>query len=156
MLCGRVLPALLVHDGSRVWLVYLVLFGVGLGVGTHNAAGSALLTRLVHPDALLSSQRAAAHHAGRGMLVAPAAGSFLYLTLGARAVAVPESATFLVCALCVPTVRVDEPAPEPPAGRRTEPLVAGIRRLAVAPRLRAVCGTVAGGARRGCSAEATA
>ncbi|GHE78609.1 MFS transporter [Streptomyces spiralis] len=145
VLCGWVLLALLVHDGSQVWLVYLVLFGVGLGVGMHNAAGSALLTSLVHPDALGRANALLRTMQEGGMLVAPAAGSFLYLTFGARAVAVLESATFLVCALCVLAVRVDEPAPEPPAGRRTEALVAGIRHLAVTPRLRAVCITMAGG-----------
>ncbi|MFK0169601.1 MFS transporter [Streptomyces sp. NPDC090306] len=140
-----VLLALFVHDEGGVWLLYLVLFGIGLGVGMHNAAGSALLTNLVHKDELGRANALLRTMQEGGMLVAPAVGAFLYLRLGAHVVAVTESVTFLVCALCVFAVRVEEPDPEPPTGSRTEALAAGVRHLAATPRLRAVCLTMAGG-----------
>ncbi|MBV2357345.1 MFS transporter [Streptomyces sp. J2-1] len=137
-LAGWVCLAFLVHDQRQVWLLLLVLFGVGLGVGLHNAAGSALLTHLVDSGQLGRTNALLRTMQEGGMLVAPAVGSALYVTAGPRAVAALEAVTFLVCALCVLAVRVDEPEPRPSEGRLTEELLAGVRHLTGTPRLRAV------------------
>ncbi|AUG75717.1 MFS transporter [Kitasatospora sp. MMS16-BH015] len=145
LLAGWVSLAFLVQDRNQVWLLYLVLFGVGLGVGMHNAAGSALLTNLVHPDQLGRTNALLRTVQEGGMLVSPAIGSRLYVWAGPRAVAGLEAVTFLVCCLCVLAVRVDEPRPEPPSGSIGRELVAGVQHLARTPRLRAVSIAMGGG-----------
>ncbi|MFJ9864335.1 MFS transporter [Streptomyces sp. NPDC101165] len=138
VLAGWVCLAFLVQDKDQAWLLYLVLFGIGLGVGMHNAAGSALLTRLVPPDDLGTTNALMRTLQEGGMLVAPAVGTLLYTMVGARAVAALEVVTFLLCAVCVLAVRVDEPEPQRPDGRLSQELLAGVRHLARTPRLRAV------------------
>jgi predicted MFS family arabinose efflux permease len=138
VLAGWVCLAFLVQDKDQAWLLYLVLFGIGLGVGMHNAAGSALLTRLVPPDDLGTTNALMRTLQEGGMLVAPAVGTLLYTMVGARAVAALEVVTFLLCAVCVLAVRVDEPEPQRPEGRLRQELLAGVRHLARTPRLRAV------------------
>ncbi|WP_441251759.1 MFS transporter [Kitasatospora sp. McL0602] len=145
VLSGWVCLAFLVHDQHQVWLLYLVLFGVGLGVGMHNAAGSALLTSLVHPDELGRTNALLRTVQEGGMLVSPAVGSALYVAAGPRAVAGLEAVTFLVCCLCVLAVRVDEPKPEPPSGTIARELAAGVMHLVRTPRLRAVSVAMGGG-----------
>ncbi|MER5638846.1 MFS transporter [Kitasatospora sp. NPDC002227] len=145
VLAGWVSLAFLVHDKQQVWLLYLVLFGVGLGVGMHNAAGSALLTSLVHPDELGRTNALLRTVQEGGMLVSPAVGSALYVWAGPRAVAGLEAVTFLVCSLCVLAVRVDEPRPEPPSGTIGRELVAGVQHLVRTPRLRSVSVAMGGG-----------
>lgn len=145
VLAGWVCLAFLVHSEQQVWLLYVVLFGIGLGVGMHNAAGSALLTNLVPGDDLGRTNALLRTMQEGGMLVAPAVGSALYVGIGPRAVAGLEVVTFLVCALCVLAVRVDEPEPERPSGTLVRELLAGVKHLAGTPRLRAVSIAMGGG-----------
>ncbi|MFI9804238.1 MFS transporter [Streptomyces sp. NPDC052301] len=144
-LAAWVCLAFFVHDEQQAWLLYVVLFGIGLGVGMHNAAGSALLTRLVPTDELGRTNALLRTMQEGGMLVAPAVGSALYVSVGPRAVAALEVVTFLVCALCVLAVRVDEPQPGRPDGRLPQELLAGMRHLVRTPRLRAVSIAMGGG-----------
>ncbi|NNN35789.1 MFS transporter [Streptomyces sp. S3(2020)] len=137
-LAGWVCLAFLVHDKDQAWLLYLVLFGIGLGVGMHNAAGSALLTRLVPAEELGPTNALMRTLQEGGMLVAPAVGAALYTWVGPRAVAGLEVVTFLACALCVLAVKVDEPEPKRPDGKLVQELLAGVRHLARTPQLRAV------------------
>ncbi|WP_369258319.1 MFS transporter [Streptomyces sp. R35] len=145
VLAGWVCLAFLVHDEQQAWLLYLVLFGIGLGVGMHNAAGSALLTNLVHADDLGRTNALLRTVQEAGMLAAPAIGSLLYVSFGPRLVAGVEVVTFLICAFSVLAVRVDEPAPKPPEGTLPQELLAGMRHLARTPRLRAVSIAMGGG-----------
>jgi MFS family permease len=119
-----------VGGAGEVWWLYVMLFGVGLGSGLHSAAGSALLTHLVAPQQLGRTAAKLRTLQEVGLLVAPAAGTGLYVAAGPRAVIWLEAFTFLACAACVLAVRVREPRPGP--GRRgvvTE-LLAGIVHLA--------------------------
>ncbi|CCK27868.1 hypothetical protein BN159_3489 [Streptomyces davaonensis JCM 4913] len=115
-----------------------MLFGIGLGVGMHNAAGSALLTRLVPSDDLGTTNALMRTLREGGMLVAPAVDTLLYTMVGPRAVAALEVVTFPLCGQCVLAVRVAEPEPQRPDGRLAQELLAGVRHLARTPRLRAV------------------
>jgi MFS family permease len=138
VLAGWVSLALLVSGPGQVWLLYVVLFGVGLGTGLHHAAGSALLTRIVPSDRLGRTNALLRTVQEVGLLVAPVVGTALYVSVGARSVAVVDAATFLLCAGLVAAVRVREPRAAPRTGGRTAELVAGIAYVRRTPPLRAV------------------
>jgi Na+/melibiose symporter-like transporter len=138
VLAGWVSLAFLVHGTGTVWLLYVVLFGVGLGSGIHSAAGSALLTQLVDRERLGPANATLRTVQEVGLLVAPAIGTLLYVQLGARAVAGLDAATFVACALCVAAVRTREPRPEPHADRLVRELMAGAHHLWRTPALREV------------------
>ncbi len=138
VLAGWVSLALLVRGPQDVWLLYVVLVGVGFGSGLHHAAGSALLTVLV-PKGRLGQTNALLRTAQEvGLLVAPVVGTALYVALGARAVAALDALTFLVCAGCVALVRVREPRPEPRRRSLVAELSAGVVHLFRTPPLRHV------------------
>lgn len=138
MLAVWVTTAFLVHGNDDIWLLYVLLFGVGLGVGIHNAAGSALLTLLVPRDGLGRANAMMRTAQEAGMLAAPAVGAALYVAIGPHSIIAVESVTFLVCAACVWRVRVTEPIPPPAEGGLVAEVLAGIRHLVRTPRLRAV------------------
>lgn len=137
-LAGWVSLALLVTGPDRVPLLYLVLFGVGLGTGLHHAAGSALLTRMVRKERLGPTNALLRTIQEVGLLVAPVVGTVLYVGLGARSVALLDAATFLLCAGLVAAVRVREPRAPARTGGRWAELVAGIVHVRRTPPLRAV------------------
>jgi MFS family permease len=137
-LAGWVSLALLVTGPGRVPLLYLVLFGVGLGTGLHHAAGSALLTRMVRKGRLGPTNALLRTIQEVGLLVAPVVGTVLYVGLGARSVALLDAATFLLCAGLVAAVRVREPRAPARTGGRWAELVAGIVHVRRTPPLRAV------------------
>ncbi len=124
-----VLLALAVHDRGDVWLIYLILFGVGLGSGLHNAGGSALLTQLVDPADLGRVNATLRTMQEVGMLIAPAVGTGLYIASGPYAVVLLEAGAFFACALCVFAVRLREAPPAPPDGRLVAELLAGIKHI---------------------------
>lgn len=137
-LAGWVSLALLVRGPQDVGLLYLVLVGVGLGSGLHHAAGGALLTRLVPRERLGPTNALLRTVQEVGLLVAPAVGTALYVTLGARSVAILDAATFLLCAGLVAAVRVREPRAQPRAGGWGAELAAGVVHIARTPRIRDV------------------
>ncbi|GID90951.1 MFS transporter [Amorphoplanes digitatis] len=130
LLAAWVSLALLVDGPAGVPLLYLVLFGVGLGTGLHHAAGTALLTRLVPAERLGATNAVLRTAQEVGLLVAPAVGTALYVAFGARAVAALDAATFVLCAALVAAVRVHEPRPEPRRGSRWAELTAGLVHVA--------------------------
>jgi len=138
VLAAWVSLALLVRGPQDVALLYLVLVGVGLGSGLHHAAGGALLTRLVPRERLGQTNALLRTVQEVGLLVAPAVGTALYVTLGARSVAILDAATFLLCAGLVAAVRVREPKAEPRARSWGAELVAGVVHIARTPRIREV------------------
>jgi MFS family permease len=130
--------ALLVDGPEDIGLLYLVLVGIGIGNGLHSAAGGALLPRLVPRERLGQTNALLRTVQEVGLLVAPVVGAVVYVRFGARAVAVLDAATFLLCAGLVAAVRVREPK-APPRTRpwRTE-LVAGIAHALGTPPIRHV------------------
>ncbi len=96
LLAGWVCIALLVRGEADAPLLYLVLFGLGLGTGLHHATGGALLTRLVTKEQLGPTNALLRTIQEVGGLVAPVVGTVLYVRLGARSVVLLDAATFLL------------------------------------------------------------
>jgi MFS family permease len=108
-----VLLLLLVHDESLLWLVYLVIFLYGVSGALLASAQSALLTTML-PAHLLADANGVLQ-TGREMLrlVSPLVGAGVVALVGTAApVAVFDSVTFLVAALVLLTLRIDEPVPD--------------------------------------------
>lgn len=95
---AAVLPLLLVHDRGEVWLVYLVMALNGVSNTLLSSAQSALLPSVVEPiqigrlNALLRSAREAMR------LIAPPAGTGMFVAFGGGVVAVVDSMSFLTAA----------------------------------------------------------
>lgn len=120
--------ALLAHTKSDVWLIYTVLLLSGLGSSLHATAGSAMLPRIAGADGLGRANAKLRTLKEAARLCAPALGTALFAVQGAAFVVVMDAATYLVAALCVYLVRVEDPKPQHEPG---EPVLrqmsAGVR-----------------------------
>ncbi|MDH6108901.1 MFS family permease [Kitasatospora sp. MAP12-15] len=128
---AAVLPVLLlVHSSGRVWLVYLVMLLYGLSNSFLDPAQAGLLRVLV-PEERLGDANGLLQTAKQSLrLVSPLAGAGLFAALGAHAVVLVDTGTFLVAAATLLAVRLHEDAPSSSgSGWRTD-ITEGIRHLA--------------------------
>ena len=128
-LAVAMLPLLLVHDRGDLWLIYLVsaLYGVG-GVVLYSAR-SAFMTVLL-PRELLGDANAIFATVREGLrLLSPLVGAGLYSAFGGGAMAIVDSATFLVVAAAVVFMRTVEPKPHPDETHFVAELTAGARHI---------------------------
>lgn len=128
---AAVLPVLLlVHSGGQVWLVYLVMVVYGLSNSFLDPAQAGLLRVLV-PEEQVGEVNGLLQTAKQSLrLVSPLAGAGLFAAVGAHAVVLVDTATFLVAAATLLAVRLDEAAPSSSgSGWRTD-ITEGLRHLA--------------------------
>ncbi|GAA1422607.1 MFS transporter [Agrococcus citreus] len=133
-----VLTLLLVRGPDQVWLIYAATFGYGLAAYLTAAAQSGLLRDLL-PDDELAGANGIFTSIDNGMrIVSPALGAALYVAAGPWAVITLAAAGFLVMAIVLTTVRIEESAPEPRLDGETywHELSAGFRALLADPLLR--------------------
>lgn len=132
-------PLLLVHDSSDVWVIYLVTLLYGGSGSLVTSAQSALLTVLVPSDDLGGANGVLQTGKELLRLLAPVAGAGLFAWAGgATPVVLLDMATFLVAAALLATIAIDEPAPHPGTGHLRADVLAGIahvRRTPVLARL---------------------
>ncbi len=132
---------LLVGGRGQVWLIYLVMFGYGAANSLITSAQTALLPVLV-PGDLLADANSALQMASQGLrLISPLLGAGLLAWAGARPVILLDAGTFVVAAGTVLALRLREPRPGRPAGRRAgarAEFSAGIRFIVRTPALRRV------------------
>lgn len=137
------LPLLAVRTAHDVWIIYAVAALYGASSVLTTAALNGLLKELL-ADELLATANGALRTVGEGLrLGGPLAGAALFATLGGAAVAVADSATFLVAAGAITRMRLAE---EPPArtGRRWRAeLSAGLAHIRAEPALRRLLGACA-------------
>ena len=124
-----VLPLLLVHDDGDVWIVWAVAFGYGVSFVALPAALNGLLKELV-PDELLVDANAALQTTKESYrLFGPLLGAALFAGLGGWSVALVDALSFVVAAVAIGSLRLDEVVPE----RSDEPVLrqigAGVRHL---------------------------
>jgi MFS family permease len=131
-----VLCLLFVDGPEDLWLIYLVAFGYGASLVAFSSARSALLHTMVPEEALGQANGSLSTVRESLRLVAPLAGAGLYAGFGGPAVALLDAATFLLSAIALWFLRVDEPAPVPSELRFTAEASAGARHLLAHPVLR--------------------
>ncbi|MFA4840397.1 MAG: MFS transporter [Agrococcus sp.] len=133
-----VLTLLLVQGAAHVWLIYAATFGYGLAAYLTAAAQSGLLRDLL-PDDELAGANGIFTSIDNGMrIISPAVGAALYVAAGPWAVIALAAAGFIVMAVMLTTVRIQESAPEPRLDGETywHELSAGFRALLADPLLR--------------------
>lgn len=106
-----VLPLLFVRDASQVWLVWVVAFLYGISFVVLPAGVNGMLKELLPHDRLVDANAALTTTREGLRLVGPLVGAALFAAVGGGAVAALDAASFLVAAIVVARVRVDEAAP---------------------------------------------
>lgn len=110
-----VLALLFVQGPGQVWLIYAVTFGYGLSAYLTSAAQAGLLRDLL-PDDEIGTANGIFTSIDNGMrIISPPLGAGLYVLAGPWSVVAVSVAGYLVMALMLLTVRIEESEPEPPA-----------------------------------------
>ncbi|HEU4677012.1 MAG TPA: MFS transporter [Motilibacteraceae bacterium] len=132
-----VLSLVAVRDAGDVWIVYAVAASYGLSLSVVGS-GTAALVQSMLPAELVGPTNAASQTVRQSLrLVGPLAGTALYAALGPGAVAVLDSATFVVSAGALALLSVRETRPERGGGQHVlAEAAAGVRHLVHAPVLR--------------------
>ena len=106
-----VLPLLLVRDASQVWLIWVVAFFYGISFVVLPAGVNGLLKELLPQEHLVDANSALTTTKEGFRLVGPLVGAALFAAVGGGAVAALDALSFLVAAVVVARVRVEEDAP---------------------------------------------
>ncbi|MGH2910535.1 MAG: MFS transporter [Solirubrobacteraceae bacterium] len=112
---ATVLPLLLVRSGADTWLLFAVMAAYGVEATLMDPAEDALFAQMFS-DAFrrrINGWRLTIQETGR--LASPLLGAGLFVLLGGGAVAALDAATFLVAALVITRLRVDDAPPARPA-----------------------------------------
>jgi MFS family permease len=99
------LPLLLVHTASSLWIIYPVLLGESVLVQFFRAAASALLPTLVGEDLRVPANALSGLSQHLSRLVGPAIGGILVGLAGLRGVIIADAASFGVAALLIAPIR---------------------------------------------------
>jgi len=124
-----VLLLTLVHHAGQAWVVYAVMFVLGL-IGTIVTAAQTALLPLLVPDNLLGEANGLQQMLTEGIrLLAPVVGAGLFTLVGGAVVAEIDAATFVVGAIAMLLLRVDERTLSHSESRWTAEVSAGTRFL---------------------------
>jgi MFS family permease len=124
-----VLSLLFVHDRGDVWIIYAVTIFYGAAGTFAASARSALLTVMV-PQELLAESNGVLQTLREGLrLVAPLVGAIIYASVGGGAVAVLDSASFVVVVIALLRIRLEEPRFEREEHHFVTELLAGARHV---------------------------
>ncbi len=129
-----VIPLTLVRSADDVWIVYAVAVLYGVSFVVLPAALSGLLKELV-PDEQLIAANSTLQTVKEGFrLVGPLAGAAIFAAVGGGAVAVLDGLSFVVAAVVIATIPVQERHPVREDQHWWREMTAGVRHL-VADRL---------------------
>ncbi len=137
LMAPTVLMLLLVGSSAQLWLVYAVILAYGI-VGHLTGAAQSGLVRDLLPDEELASGNGLLSTIDQSLrLLSPLIGTLLYTLLGHQAVVAFTAASFLVAAVLLLRLRVDEspPTSAEERGRYWAELGAGFRHLLSTPAL---------------------
>jgi MFS family permease len=102
------LPLLLVHDAGDVWIVYAVAFCYGISFVVVPAALNGLLKDLLPEDVLVEANASLSVTREALRLVGPLVGAATFSVAGGGVVAMADAVSFLLAALAVAGLRVEE------------------------------------------------
>jgi MFS family permease len=102
------LPLLLVHDAGDVWIVYAVAFCYGISFVVVPAALNGLLKDLLPEDVLVEANASLSVTREALRLVGPLVGAATFSVAGGGVVAMVDAVSFLLAALAVAGLRVEE------------------------------------------------
>jgi MFS family permease len=132
---AAVLPLLLVRDAGDVWIIYAVAFLYGVSFVVIPAALNGLLKDLLAEDVLVDANASLAVTREALRLVGPLAGASLFAYAGGAAVVALDAMSFVVAAVAVAVITVEQVHDDHvPSHWRVE-FVAGISYLRTNPRL---------------------
>ena len=133
-----VLPLLVVQDAGDVWIVYVVAFLYGISFVVLPAGLNGLLKELM-PDDLLVEANSSLQTTKEGFrLIGPLVGAALFGMFGGGVVAVVDAVSFLVAALIIASIPLQEKAPERIEQHWWHEMTGGIKHLAHEPVLKHV------------------
>jgi MFS family permease len=122
-------PLFLVHDRTRVWMIFVVAFLYGVSALMTGAATNGLIKELL-PEELLAEANGAIQTVRQGLrLVAPIGGAGLFAAVGGGALAALDIACLLIGAGAIAALRVREAGPEPAQLNLYGEMTAGVRYL---------------------------
>lgn len=124
-----VVPLVFVGSADQLWLIWTVAFCYGVSFVVLPAGVNGLLKELI-PDDVLVDANAALQTTKEGFrLFGPLLGAALFAWTGGWLVAVLDAASFLIAALVIAAIPLDETVPAPEDAHVWAQLTAGIRHL---------------------------
>jgi MFS family permease len=124
-----VLLLLFVHSKDQLWLIYLVAFLYGLAY-TFLSAGQSALLKVMLPHELLGDAQGTLSTVREGLrLFGPLTGAGLFALAGGGVVAVVDAATFVIAAVSLLFVKVEETKPVREEVHWLVEVTAGIRHI---------------------------
>jgi MFS family permease len=123
LLAAGLLPLVLVHARSQVWIVFAVLLWEGLVQQFFDPAEQALLPSLVPDDQLVSANAVNGQSQNLSRLAGSALGGVIAAVGGIPAIALADGASFVASAACIALLRgVGQAGREPAGGGPAEPI----------------------------------
>ena len=105
LLAVGLVPLLVVHDASRVWIVFVVMFFEATVAQFFTPAEQALLPRLVPDDRLITANALNGQTRDLSRLIGSAVGGVVAAAGGLVAVTLVDGASFLICAGLIAALR---------------------------------------------------
>lgn len=131
-----VLPLLLVRDAADVWVIYVVAFLYGISFVVLPAGLNGLLKEMVPADLLVEANSSLQTTKEGFRLIGPLIGAALFGMFGGGVVAVVDSLSFLVAALVIASIPLNESPPQRIEQHWWHEMTGGIKHLAHEPVLR--------------------
>ena len=127
LLAAGLLPLLLVHHATQVWIVFAVMFAEGAVQQFFSPAQQAMVPRLVPDGELLTANALAGQVSNLSRLAGSALGGILAAAGGILAVTIVDAASFVVSAALLVFVRASGRTASPgPAGGSVRARIAPI------------------------------
>ena len=127
-----------VHNSSRLWLIYVVMFLYGVSATITTSAFNGLKEQLM-PKELFGEASGLSQAAQQGVrLITPALGLGILAAFGGPALAIMDAATFVVGLIAWSMIHIEDPKPQRPEKTETwwQESTAGFRYLFRTPVLR--------------------
>jgi len=131
-----VLPLLLVADAGDVWVIYVVAFLYGISFIVLPAGLNGLLKEMIPGDLLVEANSSVQTTKEGFRLIGPLVGAALFGLFGGGVVAVVDSLSFVVAALIIASIPLQESLPQRTEQHWWREMTGGIMHLVHEPILR--------------------